>query len=390
MTDLLIRIFVKDHANTHDARVRQRYGTMTSLIGIAVNILIATFKLVVGLLTASVAIVADALNNFTDGGSSIVSLLGFRMAGKPADRDHPYGHARIEYISSMIVSFLILLVGVELLSDSARTLLGITPIEPISLSVFSIVVLVLSIFVKLWLSVFYRKIGDRIGSGVIRAASVDSLTDCISTGAVLICSVVIYFTDLYWIDAVVGLAVSAFILFAGLKIARETMNSLLGEAPVEETVNDILKVVSRYPDALGIHDMMVHNYGPDHYIASLHIEVDGEKDLYALHDMIDNIERQIREELGILCTIHMDPIVTNDETIAALRDLVVEIAREVDPSISVHDFRMVVGDTHTNLIFDIILPYESKQTPESVKEKIAAKVMAQKKGHYCVITVDRG
>ena len=370
---------------------RAKYGFLASIIGISVNILLAGVKLAVGLFTASIAIIADALNNFSDAGSSIVTYVSFKMSSKPADRDHPFGHARIEYIASMIVSFLILLVGFETITKSTSVLLGISESEKPDFSTVSLIIIGLSILVKIALSVFYRIVGNKINSSVIKASSTDSLMDSISTFAVLVASIVIKISGFEKIDAIVGIGVSIMIIVAGVRILNETKNSLLGEAPVEEIVDAIMQIISTNEDIIGTHDLMIHNYGPNKYIASLHAEVDGKKDIYILHDMIDNVEKKIQNNLGILCTIHMDPIVTDDEQVNELKAFVTKTINEnIDKSISIHDFRIVVGHTHTNMIFDILLPYESKYSPDEITSLISTLVQNEKPNHYCVITVDRG
>ena len=391
MTEFLSRIFIKNYKDTTNPTVRKGYGTLSSFVGIAVNIILAFIKLFLGIITVSVAVVADALNNLSDAGSSIITLVSFRMSAKPADRDHPFGHARIEYIASMIVSFLILLVGFETLTKSVSVLFGISEAQLPSFSTVSLIILASSILLKLWLSIFYKKVGKKINSGVIKASSVDSLTDCISTVAVLISAIIIKLTNVIIIDTIVGLGVSVMIIIAGIKILNETKNSLLGEAPVDEQVKSINEIISEYPEILGTHDLMIHNYGPNHYIASFHAEVDGAKDIFMLHDMIDNVEKRIQSEINILCTIHMDPIVTDDSTVNELKSFLINtIEEDVSPDISIHDFRVVIGNTHTNMIFDIILPFESKETPESVIEKICHAVNKRRNECFCVITVDRG
>lgn len=391
MTKLLLKIFVKNREDIANPVVRKAYGMLSSIVGIAVNILLAALKLIVGLLTASVAVVADALNNLSDAGSSIITLVSFRMAAKPADRDHPFGHARIEYIASMIISFLILLVGFETFFSSGSVILGLSEAEESSFSTVSLILIGSSILFKLWLAFFYRFLGKKIDSSVIKASSVDSLTDCISTFAVLASAIVIKFTGFQIIDTIVSLLVSVMIIYAGVKILIETKNSLLGEAPVDEMVESINNIISEYPEIIGIHDLMIHNYGPNNFIASLHAEVDGAKDIFMLHDMIDNAERRIQDEFNMLCTIHMDPIITDNETINELKAFLEGvISQKVAPDITVHDFRVVTGNTHTNMIFDIVLPFESKLSPNEVIEKICAAVSEKRCDCYCVITVDRG
>ncbi len=390
MTELLSKLFVKNYDNPSDKVARESYGTFSSIVGIVVNTAMSLLKLVVGLLSSSVAIIADSLNNLSDAGASIVSLVSFKISAKPADRDHPFGHARIEYVASMIVSFLILMVGGELFIQSFSSLVGISEPATPDFSVASLIILGASILGKLWLGLFYRKIGKKINSTVIIASGQDSLNDCLSTTVVLVCGIIIKFTNFVLIDAIAGLFVSVLILIAGINILNETKNSILGEGPVEETVDAIKKIIDEYPEALGIHDMMIHNYGPKNLIASLHIEVDGSKDIYMLHDTIDNIEKHIKKELDIPCTIHMDPIVTNDDIANELKSFAHDTVMAIDKNLSIHDFRAVVGNTHTNLIFDIVLPFESKLKEKELVELVCDTVLEKRPNHYCVITVDRG
>ncbi len=376
-------------ASTSEKKERHRSGSFVSIFGIFINFLLSLIKFVAGLLSGSLAILADSVNNLSDAGSSVVSLISFKIAAKPADRDHPFGHARIEYIASLIVSFLILYVGIDFLIDSIGKIINTDGVK-ITVNTITVIILSVSILGKLLLSFVQRRVGKRIDSSVIVASSVDSLMDAISTTAVLISSIVIWVTGLVIIDAIVGLLVSVVILLAGVKILNETKNSLLGEAPVEATVKDIESIVAKYPEIIGIHDMLVHNYGPGNYFASFHAEVDGEGDIFILHDAIDNVEKEISTTLGIFCTVHLDPIVTNDETVNALRDMALSVCRGIDEDITIHDFRCVVGQTHTNLIFDIVLPYESKLLPKVAIELISEGVSNIRPDVFCVITVDRG
>lgn len=386
MTELLIKLFIKDSKD--DVRFRERYGVFASIVGVSVNILLALFKLLAGLLSFSVAIIADALNNLSDAGSAIVSFISFKISGKPADRDHPFGHARIEYICSMIVSFLILLVGAELMIESVGGFFSQEQ-NNYNFSLLTFIILGAAIILKLWLALFYHKISVKIDSTVIKASCFDSLFDAVSTFAVLVSSIIIYFTEWWFIDSIVGIGVSFLIIFAGIKILNETKNSLLGEAPIGDVVNKIEQTVGNYPDIIGIHDMLVHNYGPKHYIASFHAEVDGSKDIFYLHDVVDNVERQINNELGILCTIHMDPIVTDDETVNELRAFVSSKVISACDGADIHDFRVVVGQTHTNLIFDMVIPFEAKEPESKIKNTVCELVSKERPECYCVITIDR-
>ena len=383
--------FLKNGNDSADEQtIREKYGSFSSIVGIAVNVLLAAIKLIAGLLSGSVAVIADSVNNFSDAGSSGVSLLSFKIASKPADRDHPFGHARIEYVASLIVSFLIIHVGLDLLVDSGYNILNIKSIEKVKIELLTIIILSVSIIMKLWLALFYSGVAKKINSSVIKAAAADSLSDSVSTTAVLVSSIVVYFTDIIVIDSIVGLAVSALIIIAGGKILFETSNSILGESPVESTVNGIEKIVYEYPEILGVHDMLVHNYGPNTYIASFHAEVNGEDDIYKLHDVIDNIEKRIFAELKIQCTIHLDPIAVNNPEVNNLKTLVIDCIKEIEDGITIHDFRAVIGITHTNLIFDIVLPFESKFSAKEIKNQISESVSGKNNKLFCVITVDRG
>lgn len=390
MTTLLIKLFIKNYNETSAPAVRKSYGTLSSVVGIIVNFLLGAMKFLIGFISCSVAIMADAFNNISDAGTSVITLISFKMASKPADKEHPYGHARIEYIASMIVSFIILLVGAELLLDSGKTILGFSDQRQTDISIITIVILAVSIVFKLLLGLFYRKISKIIDSSVIKAAATDSFSDTLSTGAVLISSVIIKLSGWNIIDAIVGVCVSIPIIIAGLRILNETKNVLLGEGPVDETVVKIEKIISEFPDIVGIHDLMVHNYGPNKFVASFHAEVDGKKDIYYLHDMIDNAERRIKEELNIQCTIHMDPIVTDDDEINELREFLLETMKEADVDFPIHDFRTVIGNTHTNMIFDVVLPFDNPMTEEELINKISVAVHKKRSDCYCVITVDRG
>ncbi len=390
MLDFLCKIFIKDSQNTADPAVRGRYGTFSSVVGIAVNFIIAAAKMIAGFLSGSVAIIADGLNNLSDAGSSGISFISFRIASKPADRDHPFGHARIEYVASLIVSFLIMYVGLDLFLDSAKNTLGFGEDAEIVIETLSFVILASSIAAKLLLGLFNLGIAKRIDSSVVKAAAMDSFSDCISTSAVLVSSIIVKYTGYTVVDSVVGLAVSVLIIIAGLKIMLETKNSILGEAPVAQTVASIEAIVAEYPDIIGIHDMMVHDYGPGRSIASFHAEVNGDENIFELHDTIDNVERRISAELGIMCTIHLDPIAVNDEEVARLREIAQRCAKAVDSAITIHDFRTVIGNTHTNLIFDVVLPFESKLSEAEVIKRISNEVSAVSADYFCVITVDRG
>lgn len=373
---------------TTDTALRRKLGSLASVVGIIVNLILFGGKAAVGLLSGAISITADAFNNLSDAGSQIISLVSFRLSAKPADRDHPFGHARIEYVASMIVSFLVLLVGFELFTDSLSKL--IDP-EPPSRDgyIVTLCVLGVAIAVKLGLGLFNLAIARRINASVLRATAADCFSDAMATTAILIGTIVYLVTDWVWVDAAMGLAVSLLIFWAGIKIFNETKNSILGEGPSEDIVRSIRSLVEQYPEALGIHDLVVHNYGPGRIIASLHIEVDGKGDLFALHDSIDNIEKQLNGELGIQATIHMDPIVTDDEQVKALRELTRDTVLSIDPRLHIHDFRCVVGQTHTNLIFDIAAPFELDVTDAELRCTVSLKLAAADPHLNAVIVIDR-
>lgn len=385
MTKLLCRLFIKDPEQVQNARVRRAYGTLSSAVGILLNLVLFLGKFAVGTISGSLSIRADAMNNLTDAASQIVSLISFRMAAKPADRDHPFGHARIEYVASMIVSMLILLIGYQLFRDSIEKL--IHPVQT-EFRWVTVAVLIGSMLVKLWLGLFNRALGKKIDSDVLRATMVDSLSDVGATAAVLAGTLLRHFANVE-LDAYLGIAVSVLIVVGGIRVLNDTKNSILGTAPDEQTVNTIRDVVQSYPEALGIHDMVVHTYGPTCTIASLHVEVDGCADVYHTHDVIDRIEKQLFQEAGIHATIHMDPIVTDDPELDEIRERVARLLCALDERLTVHDFRMVKGTTHSNLIFDVSAPYEMSTSDAELKHRIDEMVKALDE-HYCtVVTVDR-
>ncbi len=386
MIKLFSKIFIKNHEDTKNPTVRHAYGILMSIVGIAANILLSALKLVFGTLSGSISVTADALNNLSDAGSQIISLISFKISAKPADRDHPFGHARIEYVASMIVSFLVLLVGVELAKSSVEKILH--PVEA-QFSTVVIIVLALSVAVKLWLGISGKRVAKKINSSVISATASDSLSDAVATSAVLV-SAIISKVSGFNLDAYMGVAVSVLILIAGIKILNDTKNSILGSPPDPEVVEAIVAITREYEDICGIHDMVVHNYGPGNTIASLHAEVDGEKDVYIIHDMIDNVEKRLFAELGVRATIHMDPIVTNDEKINELKSLTLEAVKSIDSRLSIHDFRFVEGVTHSNLIFDITTPFELKMTDKELVDTVCEKISQINSTYFAVITVDRG
>ena len=387
MTELLCKLFIKDRDNLTSPSVRRAYGTLASIVGIILNMTIAMGKIVIGFLFGAISLQADGINNLSDAGSQIISFISFKIASKPADRDHPFGHARIEYVASMIVSFFVLTIGWNLLTSSVKKIFNPEAVtkEP---SIIVIIVLAISILVKLWLCLFNKRLANKIHSTVMKATSADSLSDAIATFAVLISMLVLKFTGIDT-DGVMGAIVAIVILIAGIKILNETKNSILGEKADPEIVANIKEIVSEFPDALGIHDMVVHNYGPGITIVSLHIEVDGEKNIFDTHDMIDNIEKALNQKLNIQATIHMDPIVTNDEEVSSMLAVTRSLIKEIDERLDIHDFRFVRGNTHTNLIFDISVPFDVKYTDGQIRDLVQFKVSEYNPALMCVITVDR-
>ena len=369
---------------THDKK-RAAYGSAAAVTGIICNIILCVLKGAAGLIFNSVAILADAVNNLSDAGNSIIALIGFFLAEKPADEDHPYGHARVEYISCLAVSFVILWLGVSLFKTSAMKILNT---EPLDKSAAAVLVLIVSVLLKVWMGLFYKKMGTAINSSVILANSKDSFNDVVSTGAVLLTTVIAIFTDVN-LDAWAGCAVALFIFWSGFGIMKETLNNLLGTMPSKEIVDAIVDKLYSYDGVLGIHDLVVHSYGPDKYFATVHVEVPCDVNILTSHDMIDNIERDFLKDPGINLVIHLDPVVTDDKEVIETRNMVHDIVKAVNGAYSIHDFRMVKGDTHSNLIFDVAVPAGDKHTEKEIREKVAQEVRNKDERYYCIITVDR-
>ena len=387
MTKFFFKTFVKGYRDgeKNSPEVRRACGSAVSIVGIIANILLAAFKMLAGILSGAISITADAMNNLSDAGSQVVSFISFKISGKPADRDHPFGHARIEYVASMIVSFLVLLVGFELMTDSVGKIFN--P-EPTTYNALVIIILVASIAVKLWLFVFGRSAAKKINSEVVKAAATDSLSDAIATSAVLASIIICRATD-FDTDGYMGVIVAVIVMIAGIKILNETKNSILGSAPEPELIDEIVRITREYPEALGIHDMVVHNYGPGNTIASFHVEVDGMENVFHTHDVIDTIEKRLFLELSVRATVHMDPIVTDDERVKELREKVLALVRAIDERLDLHDFRFVEGVTHSNLIFDVNVPFEIKMSDDEVKRAISLKISELDPKFFAVMTVDR-
>ena len=385
MVTLLSRLLIKNHEQVTDPAVRRQYGVLCGAVGIGLNLLLFLGKFFAGTISGSIAITADAFNNLSDAGSSIVTILGFKLAGQKPDPDHPFGHGRMEYLSGLVVSMLILLMGFELLQSSVGK---IRFPEAIQFSWLSVAILAASIAGKLYMSRYNRAIGDKINSAAMRATAADSLSDCISTTAVLAATLISHFFQ--WnIDGWVGLAVACFILYAGYNAAKETIDPLLGQAPDPALVMDIEKTVLEYHPIQSIHDMIVHDYGPGRMMISLHAEVPADGDLLAMHDTIDLAEQSLRDKFGCDAVIHMDPIVTDDEHVLHMRSKMAQLVKVIDERITVHDFRMVTGPTHTNLIFDVACPFDLKLSDGDVKRQVEAIVDLLDGQYKAVVMVDR-
>ena len=385
MTNLIRKLFIKDYQNTDDPVVRAKHGTVAGAVGIVTNLLLAGGKILLGVLFGAIAIVADGINNLADSLSSIITLIGFRLSAQQADQEHPYGHGRMEYIAAMIISMLTVVVGFTLVQESFPKIFA--PQEAAS-SPLIWATLLLSIAIKLWQGLFYRKMGKAIASDALRANFRDSINDVISTSTVLLS---ILLTPLigYNTDGVMGTAVALFIMYSGVMLLKETIQPLLGEGADAELAARIKDQVLSYPGVLGVHDLIVHNYGPGRAFASVHVEVAAERDLLESHDLIDNIERELYAKLGLQLTIHMDPIVTNDPELDALRAQLQEILLTIDPKITFHDLRLVRGNTHSNLLFDVVVPFGFRYSDDQIKQQIDRAVRNLRPDFFTVIAVDK-
>ena len=383
MIEFLIRRFVPDWQQVQRTDVRERYGTLAAAVGILSNIFLCIIKGLIGLFSGSIAVTADAVNNLSDAGSSVITLLAFKIAGKPADEEHPYGHARMEYISGMAVSFIIILLGLELMGSSFEKILH--P-EEVGVSALTYLVLIVSIAVKLWQGMFNRNLGKRISSEALQATAADSLNDVFSTGAVLLSTLVYQFTAIP-IDGWVGMLVAIFITVSGVKLIMETGSPLLGQAPDPQMVQELEEKITAYDGVIGIHDLQVHNYGPGRVFATVHAEVPANRDILVSHDIIDNIEREVGHEMNLNLVIHMDPVVTDDERLNQLHAQVQLIVAGIDSNLSMHDFRAVFGPTHTNLVFDVVVPPGFSLSDSELSRRIEQQVQTLG-SYFCVITVD--
>ena len=386
MTDFLVNKFIKDSTNIESTEVRTRYGMFASVVGIFCNVLLFSVKLTIGLILSSLAVTADAFNNLSDAASSIISFIGVKMAGKPADAEHPFGHGRIEYIAALIVSFLVIEVGFTFFKSSISKILH--P-EEISFDLVPFVILILSILVKLWMAFFNNKLGKRIDSKVMLATAADSLGDVITTSATVLSIIICHFTSIN-VDAIAGLIVSAIVIWSGISIAKDTLEPLIGERVPAELYQKITDIVESYDGIVGTHDLIVHNYGPNRSMATIHAEVPNDINIDVSHEIIDKIERDVKKDLNILLVIHMDPVEMRDEEVLSLREKTSRIVHALDPKLNFHDFRVLKENEQRNLIFDLVIP-------DSYSEKDANRVMHQlvsllhemDENVECIITLDR-
>lgn len=385
MTGLILRIFVRDHKNTEDPAVRDKCGRVAGAVGIVTNFLLFLMKIVVGTVFHSVSVTADAVNNLTDSGSSVVTLIGFKMASKPADEKHPFGHARIEYLSGVIVSFIVIFLGLQLGMSSIEKIL--TP-EENALTPVALVVLVISILAKLWQCLFYRKVGRMIKSESVEATSKDSRNDVIATSVVLLGAVITMLTGVN-LDGYMGAAVALFIVFSGVQLTISTADPLLGQAPEGELVQTITEKMLSYPGIIGMHDLAVHNYGVGRCFASAHCEVDAKNDILVSHDLIDNIERDFSRDLGIHMVIHLDPVIVGDARTDALHCKVQSLVTALYPTVTIHDFRVIWGVTHSNIVFDAAVPFAVKDSDAVITQKLEAEIQKLDPDYRTVVTIDR-
>lgn len=384
MITLLIHLFIPDYEQTTQPRVRQKYGLLSGITGICLNLILFAFKLLTGILSSSISIIADAFNNLSDAGSAIITLIGFQIAGQEADSDHPFGHGRSEYISGLIVSVIILFMAVELIRSSIDKILH--P-QSIALSPFVLAVLIASILIKLYMYSYNKALAKRISSAALQATATDSFSDALSTLLVLMATLISHLSGLH-IDGYCGILVGLIIFAGGIQAAKDTISPLLGQAPDPEFIHQIHEIVNQYEEVLDLHDLIVHDYGPGRRMISLHAEVPAKGNILLLHDTIDNIEKRLQNELHCSAVIHMDPVMNDDEETVACKLLVSEILKNIDSALSLHDFRIVKGPTHTNLIFDIVVPFKFPYSIETLKHMVEQQLQQTHPEYYCVIEID--
>ncbi len=381
--NFLVRRFIKNYQDTKDANVRTSIGKLSGIVGIFSNLFLFVIKFVIGTVVHSVSIQADGVNNLTDAGSNIISILSFHLANKPADKDHPFGHERTETIASLFVGILILVLGFETAKESISKVIHPGSID---FRIASVIILLISIIVKFWMYAYNKKLSKTYDSSLLEATALDSISDVCGTTAVLVSTLlspVLHFN----LDGYMGIVVSGIILYGAYGLLRDMINSLIGEAPDPELVHNIVDMIMAHPAILGVHDMMLHNYGPNKIFASAHVEVDSSKDIFETHDHIDNIEREVKENMNIDLVLHMDPVKVNDLETELYRAKVVEAIHQIDPKWGFHDFRIVSGPTHVNLVFDLVIPFEEKYTQEEIEEMLLKHIESDKK-IYLVLTID--
>ena len=386
MSDFLVKKFIKNSENTEDAKVRTAYGVFSSIVGIICNVLLFTVKFIIGLLLGSMAVTADAFNNLSDAASSVISFVGVKMAEKPADKDHPFGHGRMEYIAALIVSFIVIEVGITFLQSSVEK---IQNPEDLTFGWVPLIILALSIGVKLWLAALNRKLGKRIDSKVMLATAADALGDVITTSATVVSILVFAFTGVN-IDGIVGIAVSLIVIWSGISIAKDTLAPLIGQGADPKLCSEIKKLVEDYDGIVGTHDLIVHNYGPNRSMASIHAEVPRDVDIEVSHEVIDRAEREVSKKLGIFLVIHMDPVEIHDARVLAVKSKLSHVLKALDPELNFHDFRAVFGQEQINLIFDLVVPFSySEKDEERLVHQVMALMQEVDERYQCVITVDR-
>ncbi len=384
MQNWLVKKFVHDYENVHDINVRASYGKLSGKVGIFCNAFLFAVKFIMGTISGSVSIAADAVNNLSDAASSVISLIGFKMAEKPADEDHPYGHARYEYLSGLTVAVMIILIGFELFKTSFDKVIHPSTVD---FSIALVIVLAVSILIKLWMAFFNKSLGKKINSSALEATAADSRNDVISTSAVLVAAVISHFFKIN-LDGYMGIAVAVFILYSGIGLVKDTLDPLLGKAPEPELVDYIQKKILSYDGVLGTHDLMIHDYGPGRKFASVHVEMAAEGDVLKSHDVIDNIERDFLSKDNLNIIVHYDPIVTKDDIVNDFRSWLMEQVKSIDPHLSIHDLRIVPGNSHTNLVFDCVMPHCINMSPSELKAEIRRLVNIKYPNYYCIITID--
>lgn len=388
MTKLLRKLFIKDYLNVNDPKIREKHGILASFVGIITNLILTTFKILIGVITASISIIADALNNLTDMASCIVNLFGFKLANKPADKKHPFGHERIEYIAGLIISFIIIVLAVVLGYTSVLKIINQT--NDTNINVWTFIILGGAILVKIWQSFFYRSLAKTINSVSLKASAQDSLNDVISTTVVLVVSIICYATNgQVNLDSYAGILVALFIVYSGIKLVIETANPLIGISPDNELVKKVVDDILLYDGVLGIHDLMCHSYGPTKVFMTIHVEVDSSVDVLVSHDLIDNIENEVGKKHNLMLTIHMDPIDTKSEETIKLKEQTNKILNNLDSSLTFHDFRIVKGETHTNVLFDVVMSFESKLSEDDVINYLKEEFNKINKKYNLVIKIDR-